>query len=272
QASIDGQAVPVTPREPNVIRIDLPAPVRGHECVVELWYSMPTASNSASLLVDQLRPAILEEATPPRRTYWEVALPTSDYLLTTPSNLVKEMAWTTQNWQRGPRPLLDQRQLETWIGSSRQDELPDGANTYLFGTLAQAPTLDVVVADRRLILAAASGLALAAGLLLIYVPWLRGATPLLIAAVVLAALALAYPDAALLLGRAALLGLGACASVWLWRWLAQGRPAWTIATHSTATAPALGPSPSTTLPRGEKPAPITTATAPAGLAAGDSRA
>ena len=202
QAAINAQSVPVTPRAPSLLRVELPPALRGRSCVLEVWYSLPPPSRRGGLLADDLRPATLEEATPPRRCYWQLVLTAQDHLLASSTDLASEMAWQPGRWLSGPQPILNQGQLEDWIQCSRQDPLPAGVNAYLFGTLAQAPRLPLVVASRRLVLIVAAGLALAIGLSLIYLPVLRQATPLMLAAIALGGLSLAFPDAALLLGRA----------------------------------------------------------------------
>ena len=113
----------------------------------------------------------------------------------------------------------------------------------------------------------ASSLALALGLSVIYLPVLRKATPLMLAAIALGGLSLAFPDAALLLGRAALLGVAVAAAIAVWRWLAWGPATPIYESRSTITAPAAGvTASSTTQPRPERTQPLTTATAPAALA------
>ena len=270
QAAINAQTASATPREPSFLRIEVPVAARGRECVLEVWYSLPPPDRQGGLLADELRPAALEEATPPRRTYWQLVLPADDHLLATPAELAAEMVWKPDNWARGPVPLLDQRELEDWIASSRQDPLPAGVNAYLFGTMSRLPRLQLYVASRRLILVAASGAALVFGLLLVFVPQLRGTPVLLVGAAVIGLLALFYPETALLLGWAAVLGVVVSAATGFWRWLAWGRPEWTDS--SSAALASLEAPPSTTLPaRGERNQPITTATAPAAVAAGESR-
>ena len=266
QAAINAQSVAVTPRAPSLLRIELPPAQRGRSCVLELWYSLPPPARHGGLLAEELRPAVLEEAAPPRRSYWQLVLTANDQLLYSSNGMVSEMAYAPSRWFAGPQPLLNQEQLENWMSASRQDPLPAGASAHLFGTLSQSPRLSLVVASRRLTLIVASGLALAVGLLLIYVPALRAPQTLLMTAVVLVGVSLAFPDAALLLGRAALLGLAVTASVILWRWLAWGPPVPTHDPRSTMTAPAT-PVSSTTQPRPDRSQhPLTTATAPAALA------
>lgn len=272
QAAVNAQPAATTPREPSLLRIDLPANGRGRECVVEIWYSLPPPPRKAGLQAGELRSAALEDATPPRRMYWQLAIPADDHLLVPPAELSAEMAPRDGTSFRAPAPLLEQRQLEDWMGSTRQDPLPADVNQYLFGTLGRVPQLDLVVASRRMLLIAGSGIALALGLLLIHVPQLRSATALMVGAVVLIGLSLAFPEASVLAGRAALLGLSVTAAVVVWRWLAWGRPAWSSSSPSTILTPPESPSPSTSLPsRNERSGPITTATAPAAVTAGDLR-
>jgi hypothetical protein len=218
-------------------------------------------------LVGQLRPAALEDAAPPRRSYWELALPDNDYLLSANGEMVSEMSWSPDRLFSGSQPLLTQRQLEDWMQSSRQDPLPVGANRHLFGSLARPLELHVAVAGRRLSLLVASVAALTLGLLLLYFPASRGAVPLMVGAIALGAAALAFPETALLLARAAFAGLAVAAAVGVWRWLVLGPHAPVPRPLSTVTA--LPGAASTNVPRVERSPPITTATAPAALPAGE---
>jgi hypothetical protein len=271
QAAVNAQPVTVTLREPSLARISLPASARGHECILEIWYALPAPGRRLGFLSDGLRPAVLEGATPPRRLYWQLALPENEQLIVPPGDLAAEMSSTGSTWLLGRSPLLDQRQLEAWIGASRQDPLPHAVNQYLFGAVGQTPTMDLAVASRRLVLTLASGLALAGGLAILFLPWLRSATTLLVATVLLGAASLALPDAALLAGRSALLGLAVVFVVGAWRWFFAGRPAWPSNRTGTIVK-RFENSASTTHPVNvERSQPLTTATAPAALAAGELR-
>jgi hypothetical protein len=269
QAAINAQAVPVNLRAPSFVRIEFPPALRGRSCVLEIWYSLPPPQRRGGLLATELQPAVVEEATPPRRSYWQLVLGANDQFVASPAGMAPEMIWNGTSWYSGPQPLLDQSQLEAWIESSRQDALPAGVNAYLFGTLTQSPKLHIVVASRRLVLIGASGFALALGLLFIHVPAARRSTPLLLAAVGLGALSLAWPDAALLLGRAALLGLAVAFAIGAWRWLAWGLPLPAAEFSSTTTGLAGSGPASTATPRPGSLLPLSTATAPATMASGE---
>jgi hypothetical protein len=272
QAAVNAEPVAVAPREAGRYRITLPAAARGRECVLEVWYSLPPPASRAGLLVGSLQPAALDDTTPPRRFYWQLALPENEHLLLSPAELAPEMHWTGTPWLADRQPLLDQRQLEDWIKSSRQDPLPRGMNAYLFGALGRAPKLGLVVVNRRLLLALASSLVLAAGLAALYWRPLRSPVALFVAALLILALALAAPDAALLVGRAAILGMVVVLVLVAAQWAMSGRSVVPAPPSRSAITPRRDSGPSTAHPaRVERPAPLTTATAPAPLAVGEPR-
>lgn len=225
QAAIDARQARIAVRDPGMVRIDWPASARGREAVLELWYQAALPPVRLGMLRGKLPSAQLEGASAPRRTYWQLAIPEAQHLLAASGNLEAEMAWNTDRWPLSRRPMLDQLQLEAWLGASRQDPLPRGTNQYLFGSLGQAPALEVVVADRRLLIAVGSGAMLALGLLLLHVPRLRSPSIFLVLIFVLGALALAAPDAAILIGQWSLAGLLVALAATAWMWLTAGRPA-----------------------------------------------
>jgi hypothetical protein len=181
------------------------------------------------LAARQLRPAQIDGAGQPRRTYWQLALPASEHLLAGPSDLAAEMIWSADRFPLPRLPVLDQRQLEDWTLASRQDPLPRGVRTYLYGTIGRGAAMEFWTIHRRLLMGVASGGVLALGLMLLHWPVIRRPSALLVLAVVLAAAALAAPDAALLVGQAALLGLLVTAAVVAWNWLGVGRAPWPVA-------------------------------------------
>jgi hypothetical protein len=161
---------------------------------------------------------------------------------------------------------MGQQQLELWIGASRQDPLPRGANQYLFSTLGQTPSLDFTAAGRRTLLVAGAGLALALGLALLNLKIARRPEALLVAAIALAAFGFAWPDAAAIVAQTALLGLAVALAAAVWMWASSGRILW-----SPAPIPTASPRPSSEIRSTEAPpsrsdrsaTPLTTATAPA---------
>jgi hypothetical protein len=143
-----------------------------------------------------------------RRMYWQLVLPRNEHLLAASGGLTTEFTWGWQGWFFGRRPLLEQDELEEWAGVTRRASLPMGTNQYLLSSLGNVEQGDVYTASRAWIVLMASGAALVAGLLLIYVPASRHPATLFAAAVVLLCLGLLYPEPMLLVSQAAILGLG----------------------------------------------------------------
>ena len=98
--------------------------------------------------------------------------------------------------------------METWAGAATSDRSsPVGTNRYLFSTMGNVQRCELRTADRFWIVLIASGGALVAGLLLIYVPSSRHPGSLFGASVVLICVGAWFPEPTLLLAQAASLGL-----------------------------------------------------------------
>jgi len=102
---------------------------------------------------------------------------------------------------------LDQAELEAWAEAAPREALPDRVNVYLFSSLGNVEQAEVRTAGRTWIVFWASGAALVAGLLLIYLPVSRHPATLLTLGVALLAVGLIAPEPTLLLAQAACLGL-----------------------------------------------------------------
>jgi hypothetical protein len=263
QTAIDGQEVRSKPRDPWVVVVTVPEAMRGRPCVLEVWYALDPPAPWLWLVSHQLRGAEIVDATPPRRMFWQLVVPENQYQLLSPGDMAAEMAWPPDRFMLARRPVMDQRQLETWIKASRQEPLPRGMNEYLYGTLGRWPTLRVISAPRLLVVSLASGALLAAGLLLLHVPRLRSPGLLLAAAALLAAGALVAPDFALLAAQAAVLGVIVTAAAAAWS-LYPSAPIVRSALSPSGIAahPRETPSTQPQVPRTERSSRIT-ATAPA---------
>jgi hypothetical protein len=272
QAGVNGKSARVVIREPATAIVDLPPSARGQESVVELWYSLEEADSPGLWTTASLRSPTIDGASPPRRAYWQLCLPADEHLLLPPARLAAEMRFSAGAWPAWRQPALSQEQLELWIGASRQDPLPRGANQYLFSTLGQMPSaLDFTSAGRRVLLMGGAGLALALGLLVLNLRAARRPLVLLVIAVGIAALGLAWPEAALVIAQTAVLGVAVACAVGLWMWASSGRPVGSPPAPSAASRPGsevrLAETPAV---RSERSAtPLTTATAPAASAVGE---
>lgn len=152
------------------------------------------------------------------RTLWQLILPRDEHLLVAPAELTPEYHWQWNGLVWGRKSLLEQTNLQAWSGGRRLAEFAADTNRYLFSTLGAADKCELWTVRRGVLVLAASGLVLVAGLVLIYVPAVRHPATLLAAAVVLGAAAIRYPEPALLASQAASVGaVLAILAAWLRR-------------------------------------------------------
>jgi hypothetical protein len=118
-----------------------------------------------------------------------------------------EMQWQRRGLFLERFSSLDQGELERWIGGSRQEPLPASVPCYLFSGIGEIAAIEVAFAPRWAIVLVLSGVALACGLLLMYVPCLRHPAMLFALGVAALAVMAAAPDLAAQIAQASLLGL-----------------------------------------------------------------
>ncbi len=164
-----------------------------------------------------------------RTTYWQLALPADESLITAGGNLAPEYIWRWRDYGLGIErvPLKEQPQLEQWVGmpitnrgsdSAKRttaawldDELPSRTNRYLFSSVGQEARFEILAVPRWALMFAASLGALFVGLSVMYVPSLRAPRVLIATAVILLAAVMLWPEQALLLAQAA--SFGVCLAV-----------------------------------------------------------
>ncbi len=206
-ALVDGRQVEPRLLGDNRLLIPLPAHSGPRRVVVDLRYHFagPRPPRGAmNLEFPRLDPQAWM-----RRMYWQLILPANEHLVSNPDGFTGEFVWQWSGWFWfwGRQPLLDQAELESWAETVPRDPLPDRVNVYLFSSLGNVEQAEVRTAGRTWIVLWASGAALVAGLLLIYVPVSRHPATLLTIGVVLLAAGLIAPEPTLLLAQAACLGL-----------------------------------------------------------------
>lgn len=193
----------VTPE--NHVVIPLPSDGEDRTHLLELSYHFVDGRPPRGRFT--LQSARLEGDNWIRRLYWQLILPPNEHLLSTPAGFSGEYRWHFDGASLGRRPVLNQAELETWVGAPRRSVSPVGSNCYLFGSLGSAEICSVRTASRSWIVLVASGAALVFGLLLIYVPVSRHPASLFVAGLALVVAAILYPEPTLLLSQAASLGL-----------------------------------------------------------------
>jgi len=203
---LDGDRVNDYAVDGQEIFVPLPPSEGGERHRLELSYHFPAPTSETSLL--QLELPRLGEDTWIRRMYWQVILPRRQHVLLEPEGFTAESRWGFHGYLWSRRPLLEQPELEAWVGAARRTPVSQATNRYLFSTSGRPVEVELRTAGRAWIVLIASGLALVAGLLLIYVPAARHPGTLFAAAVVLVAAGLIYPEPTMLVAQAAVLGLG----------------------------------------------------------------
>jgi hypothetical protein len=176
----------------------------GRPFVVELRYHF-TAAQPPRGAVRVEFPRLVPDAWS-ERLYWQVILPSSEHLISTPAGFTGEFTWKWNGFW-GRTALLDQEHLESWVEAAPRDALPEHANVYLFSAIGKVEAAELQTAGRTWIVLCASGAALVVGLLLIYVPVSRHPATLLVIAMALLAAGLVAPEPTLLLAQAACVGL-----------------------------------------------------------------
>ncbi len=202
---VDGKRVESRAVAEDRLLILLPGQREGHRFAIELRYHFPEPRpprGAMRLEFPQLGPDAWV-----RRMYWQLVLPVNEHVMANPSGFISEFTWDWRGYFWGRQPLLDQAQLESWVGVAPRAPLPERANLYLFSTLGDVEQAEVHTAGRTWIVLWASGAALVAGLLLIYVPASRHPATLLVVGIVLLAAGMIAPEPTLLLAQAASLGL-----------------------------------------------------------------
>jgi len=237
---LDGRRVIPRSNDERELYIDLPGdgPRRRH--LLELWYPFSKVPSRRGPLTLQM-PRVVGSSWV-RKVYWQLIMPRNEHVVALPDNVTAESTWGWRGMYWGRQPKLNQRQLEEWIGiesagPASEDEPPySAANQYLFSTFGRVEALPVRTVGRGMIVLAASGAALVAGLLLIYVPVVRRPVVLLVVSVVLAGAVVLWTGPALLVTQAAVLGFVLALIARLLEWSMVRRRLGRSVVHGTAVA------------------------------------
>ena len=143
-----------------------------------------------------------------RLFYWQLVLPSDEYLLAGPPGLEGEFVWQWRGLGWSRQPLRDTTELEIWSGATEHEiDIAPSANVYLFSGPAAGNRVEVATVSRPLLVLVSSGLLLVLGLVWLYAPVLRRPALLLAAGIAVVAVAAIWPDLALLAVQSAAVGL-----------------------------------------------------------------
>jgi len=211
---LDGKRAAPVETNGQPLRVDLPLADRDRDHVLEVICRFEERPRPGRLQVQLPR---LEGAQWTSHTYWELVLPIDEHLLFGPEEMNCEQRWQRSAWRVQRRPTLSQRQLEHWMGASRQAPPSSGVNRYLFSALTSPPQLASYSIRRQFAVLVFSGTALIVGLLVIYVPVVRHPVGLLVFGVLVLVVGLQQPVPAILIAQAALFGLALAIGAYLLR-------------------------------------------------------
>ncbi len=141
------------------------------------------------------------------QTYWQLVLPPREAVLSAAQSFTQLDLWDRESWLWSRRPVLSDQQLEAWAGAKSPGQIPASATRYLFFSLDSPPVLQVHTASRGAVLFVISGITLAVGLLLVYLPVARRPAVLVALAMLLLVAGVSQPDLAIQVGRAATVGV-----------------------------------------------------------------
>lgn len=187
----------------------LPSGTASRQHRLEVWYQFPDQRPPQGPMT--LEVARLGRDSWTRRLYWQLLLPANEHVLHAPQGFTDESSWQWQGYYWGRRPTLDTAALEQWMGVEASD-VPAasdlmGANEYLFSAMGRVERATLRTASRSWIVLVASGGALVAGLLLVYVSFFRRPAVLLTIGILVLSAGFLYPEPALLAAQAASIGL-----------------------------------------------------------------
>ena len=159
------------------------------------------------LQLHRFTPSQIEGSMALSQVYWQIILPGDEHVIQQPAQLTSASQWQWLGSFWGNQPTKSQSDLEDWVGASRQVAPTESQSQYLYTGLLPISTIEVSTAPRWLVVLVVSSAVLLTVLVLIYTPRTLRLWGLAIVACALLISSISYPEAALLLGQAALLGL-----------------------------------------------------------------
>lgn len=263
---LDGVAISATSRQGGSLVFDLPRLAAGRRRLLEMRTSVPRADGWGRLAAllgmpdrVEMRPPTFAGSVTQRRFYWEVVVRPDEHVLAAPRR------WTAQQqWRWGPAgleqvPVVSSASLAEWIARAasagvggREEprvggDPPVASTRSVYSGVGPPGTATLLVVPTWCAVLVASGLALAAGLALAYIPAVRRPPIVVPVLGMLALAASAASDAAPLVAGAAAPGAALSMVAWALRgWLDRDR--------APSEPPVIGGVPSS-LVRSATPAP-----------------
>jgi hypothetical protein len=216
QVRFNGLSVTLESSSQGQYFLRIPDAPRPQSCLLDLQYHLQSSSTGRA---QDLEFARLVGDSWIQHGWLQVVVPGQRHVLWSPAELTSENSWVWRGlwWARQPRRST--AELNAWMDAAGV-EPPPGAHEYQYSFFGNTPHVELPVADRAWLVGLASAAALGLGLLLTYLPAFRDRRLLWIVAGCVAALAVVFPEPALVLAQSAALGIVlVAAALLLRRWL-----------------------------------------------------
>ncbi|MEM6330564.1 MAG: hypothetical protein AAF790_09985 [Planctomycetota bacterium] len=173
---------------------------------VEVRYFEPTADTTKT----DWRPTRLRAEMSWVQSYWQVVLPRTRRVVSTPAGFVPAMRWSLSGGGWGRQPLLRAEELEERLQAVPRGNAAAADHAYLFSCYGAPPPAQpaaVATISGVTAVAACSAVPLVIGLAMIYLPVLRRPASLLLLSALAVAAGLLYPGPFLYLAQAGVAGV-----------------------------------------------------------------
>lgn len=141
-----------------------------------------------------------------RKLYWEVILPSDEFIVAPPTGVESEDSWSMLDVASGHRTDVNQLWLENWAGGSRQVAPAQSMNRYLFSSFGDVSTIQMRTAKRSTLLLFVAAAVFGLGVVPSLIPALQRPGFLFVIAALLACSAVLFPVHTLIVAPAAAVG------------------------------------------------------------------
>lgn len=210
----------LAPYDYNTNRVVVALPDALEHCV-EAVYTLSEPLSWANRML--LKPAVVEDAQPQDRCYWQLVTPGIYHLGWCPPELTAEWRWQWSSlwWSRVSDK--DQSSLERMLGARTMTRLPANTNSYTMSGLEELPVIEVWILSRFVMWLPMGLVTLIGSWLILSFPALRSPYCLVAAAVVILSGAMIWPDMSMLLGQTVVMTLSLVSIIAVTRYAVESR-------------------------------------------------
>lgn len=193
---------------PNKIQVVLPAAAEHSAQSVEIRYQFRVPNLSEG--IRDMEVPYVQDSTWIRSLYWQIILPENLHIAQMPNGFTLEYRWGWNQCFWGRVPLWEQETLERWAGAVKGTPIPGRMNRYILAGMGANEVLEQPIRirfiNRTTLVAVLALVVFFGGFLMIYLEIFQKPMIRLVFFVVMAGLAVRFPEYALLGVQAATLG------------------------------------------------------------------